>query len=183
MIGPIVEEFIFRKQMIGRMHAYGEKLAVVSSAALFALFHGNFTQAFYAFLLGLVFGYLYLRSGKLWYSCALHMLINFFGGVISPMLAEAGQSAQALSTDPLDISAIAEMASPKLIALGVYEILLIGCAIAGLVLFCLNVKMLRFEKAPLELPQGRRFRTAWLNVGMILYVVICLTLFVVTLFG
>ena len=183
VIGPIIEEFIFRKQLIGRMHAYGEKLAVVTSAALFALFHGNFGQAFYAFLLGLVFGYVYLRSGKLWYSCALHMLINLFGGVVSPMLLESAQSAASLPLDQLDIDAIAGMATPGLVILGLYEIVLIGSAIAGLVLLCLNARRLRFEHAALELPQGTRFRTAWVNFGMILFVVICLGLFVMTLFN
>ena len=181
VIGPIVEEFIFRKQLISRMRAYGEKLAVISSAILFALFHGNLSQAFYAFLLGLVFGYVYLRSGKLWYSCALHMFINFIGGVVSPTLVEKAGNVAELSMDTFDFAAIAEAITPGLVALGVYELLLIGAALAGLVLFCLNVGRLRFAPAALELPQGKRFKTAWLNAGMILFVLISLTLIVMTI--
>ena len=76
ILAPVIEEYIFRKQLIDRMHIYGEKLAVVTSALMFGLFHGNLSQFFYAFALGLVFGYVYLKTGKLRYSIGLHMLIN-----------------------------------------------------------------------------------------------------------
>ena len=56
ILAPVIEEYIFRKQLIDRMHIYGEKLAVITSALMFGLFHGNLSQFFYAFALGLVFG-------------------------------------------------------------------------------------------------------------------------------
>ena len=183
LIGPIAEEFIFRRQILGRMRAYGEKLAILSSAALFALFHGNLSQAFYAFLLGLVFGYVYLRSGKLWYSCALHMLINFFGSVVSPWVLEKAADVAELSIDlnALDPSALAELLTPGFAVLIVYELALFALAVVGLVLLCANARRLRLEPAALELPKGKRFRTAWLNLGMILFFVISLGLIGMTL--
>ena len=183
LIGPLVEEFIFRKQMISRMHAYGEKLAVVSSAALFALFHGNLSQAFYAFLLGLVFGYVYLRSGRIWYSYGLHVCVNFFGGVVGPYFAEKAGALSELTLGSVDMASVSELVSPGLVALGIYEILLFGMAIVGLILLCINAKSLRFAPAALELPRGARFKTAWVNVGMILFVLISLGLIGMTLFS
>ncbi len=88
ILAPVIEEYVFRKQLIDRMSCYGEKLAVVTSALIFGLFHGNFSQFFYAFTLGLVFGYVYLKTGKLRYSVELHMLINFLGSVVSTALLE-----------------------------------------------------------------------------------------------
>jgi len=58
-----MEEFVFRRCVINHLKPYGEKAALITSAFLFALFHGSINQIFYAFGLGLVFGYLYL-SGK-----------------------------------------------------------------------------------------------------------------------
>ena len=43
----------------------------------------NLFQFFYAFLLGLMFGYVYTRTSKLRYSTAMHMIINFNGGVLA----------------------------------------------------------------------------------------------------
>ena len=86
IIAPLLEELIFRKLLIDRMNVYGERLAVVTSALMFALFHGNLSQFFYAYFLGLVFGYVYLRSGRLIYSAILHMAVNFMGMVLAPAL-------------------------------------------------------------------------------------------------
>ncbi len=181
IVGPIAEEFIFRRQILGRMRAYGEKLALVSSAALFALFHGNLSQAFYAFLLGLVLGYVYLRSGRMRYNCALHICINFVGGVISPWLVEQAGDITNLTIDTLDPSSLTALLTPGFAALIIYELALFALAIVGLVLLCVNARRLRFEPAALELPQGKRFRTAWLNLGTILFVLISLGLIVTTL--
>ena len=44
ILAPVIEEYIFRKQLIDRMHVYGEKLAIITSALMFGLFHGNLSQ-------------------------------------------------------------------------------------------------------------------------------------------
>ena len=88
LIGPFVEELIFRKFIIDRLNIYGEKTAIFVSALLFGLFHGNLFQFFYAFFLGLIFGYVYLRYGKLLYTVLLHVIINFMGGVVSVFMLE-----------------------------------------------------------------------------------------------
>ena len=41
VLAPLVEEYVFRKQLIDRMGIYGGKTAVLLSALLFGLFHGN----------------------------------------------------------------------------------------------------------------------------------------------
>ena len=187
IIGPIVEEFVFRKQMIDRMRAYGEKLAVICSAVIFALFHGNFSQAVYAFLLGLVFGYVYLRSGKLRYTCVMHMFFNFVGGIVSPFVlektAEAVDIPLSAITSPgtLSLESITSVFTPGFLLLMLYETLLIGGSVAGIVMLCISVKRLRFAQAQLELPKGKRFSASWLNPGMILFAVISVALFAFTL--
>jgi len=55
-------------------------------------------------------------------------------------------------------------------------LVLIGLAIAGLVLLCINKRRVSFAPAELELPKDSRFRTVYLNVGMILLLVGCVTL-------
>ena len=51
---------------------------------MFGLFHLNLFQFFYAFGLGLMFGYVYMRTSQLRYSIVMHMIINFNGSVLAP---------------------------------------------------------------------------------------------------
>ena len=184
ILAPLIEEFIFRRTLIDRMRPYGEKLAVVTSAVMFGLFHGNLSQMFYAFALGLVFGYVYLRTGKLRCTVGLHMIINLFGGVVSAELAEwAGSGLAALEDlESLDPAALLESGLPDLsgvitpgvVALMVYTVVLLGCAVAGLVVLCIKSRRVYFDPAPMELPRGKRFPTVYLNAGMLLFVAVCL---------
>ncbi len=175
ILAPVIEEYIFRKQLIDRMHIYGEKLAVITSALMFGLFHGNLSQFFYAFALGLVFGYVYLKTGKLRYSIGLHMLINLIGSVIGPFFLEKIAVLDTMET--LDLAAL-EPIMPWLIGFGAYVLVLIGFAVTGLVLLCINKRRVTFAPAEMELPKGSRFKTAYVNVGMILLAVGCLALIV-----
>ena len=85
---PIVEEIVYRKLVIDRLRRYGDLTAIVVSGVIFGLIHGNFSQCFYATLLGFLFGFVYVYSGKLRYSIALHMAINFIGTVYSYRMTE-----------------------------------------------------------------------------------------------
>ncbi len=175
ILAPVIEEYIFRKQLIDRMHIYGEKVAVITSALMFGLFHGNLSQLFYAFALGLVFGYVYLKTGKLRYSIGLHMLINFIGSVVGPFFLEKLAVLDTMET--MDMVAL-EPILPWLLGFGAYVLVLIGLAIAGLVLLCINKRRVSFAPAELELPKESRFRTVYLNVGMILLILGCAALII-----
>lgn len=176
---PLIEEFIFRRVLIDRMGVYGQKTAVVVSAALFGLFHGNLSQFFYAFALGLVFGYVYIKSGKLRYTVGLHMLINFLGGVFAPMLLEGIP----MTEDGMLVMEELAAALPWLLGLILYAFTLVGLSLAGLVLLCVHRKKILFTPASLELPAGCRLRTVWCNVGMILIIAGCLVLIGISLFA
>ena len=162
VLTPLVEEYVFRKQLIDRMGIYGGKTAVLLSALLFGLYHGNFSQFFYAFGLGLAFGYIYLNTGRLRCSVIAHMCINFMGSVFAPALL------QQISPEALSGSTMEALANPWFRAYYGYALLLVLCALAGLVLLCMSWRNLRFESGALELPKGKRFQTSVLNAGMLL---------------
>ena len=175
ILAPVIEEYIFRKQLIDRMHVYGEKLAVITSALMFGLFHGNLSQLFYAFALGLVFGFVYLKTGKLRYSIGLHMLINFIGSVVGPFFLEKLAVLDTMET--MDMVAL-EPILPWLLGFGAYVLVLVGLAITGLVLLCINKRRVSFATAELELPKESRFKTVYVNVGMILLILGCAALII-----
>lgn len=73
---PLFEELACRKLLCDRLHPYGEGYAMAASGLLFGLIHGNSTQFFLAFLLGMLFAMVYLRTGKILYTMLLHGMIN-----------------------------------------------------------------------------------------------------------
>ena len=76
VLTPLVEEVVFRGIIFQSMRRFGDSFALVLSAILFALFHGNLSQAPNAFLMGLVIGYLVLYSGSLWVGIIIHAVNN-----------------------------------------------------------------------------------------------------------
>lgn len=80
LIAPIVEEIIFRGLILSRLHrAMPGWLAVVISALLFGVCHGQIVWICYAFVLGILFGLIALRSGSVWPSLLAHILFNAIG--------------------------------------------------------------------------------------------------------
>lgn len=76
VVAPIFEELIFRKLVLDRVGSFGQAPAVLCSALIFGLAHQNAGQFFLAFLLGLLFARIYLRTGKIVYTMLLHFMIN-----------------------------------------------------------------------------------------------------------
>lgn len=85
LIAPFGEEFIFRGviyhyacNLVAGMQKKRKAfyLANIVQALAFGIFHGNLIQGTYAFLLGLVLGYLRERYHSIWAPILAHMIIN-----------------------------------------------------------------------------------------------------------
>ena len=87
IIPPLTEEFAMRGIVMGSLRKYGDKFAIVSSAILFGLMHGNIRQIPFAFVVGLILGYAVIKTGSLWTGVAIHFLNNLFASVLT-MLGE-----------------------------------------------------------------------------------------------
>lgn len=186
ILAPIFEELIFRKLMLDRISKYGEKMAIFFTALAFGLLHQNLFQFFYAFGVGLVFGYIYMRTGRIRYSIILHAIINFMGAVIAPYILKlidieklTNISSEVAPEEALNL--VLEIL-PEFLIYTLYSNILFGIIIAGLVLFIIQLRKLKWEHSELELPKDKVFKTAYLNVGVILYVVICTVFTVIALF-
>jgi hypothetical protein len=67
LIAPLVEEILFRGIVLrGLLHHYSPGVAITLSACLFAIFHFNLYQLLVAFVMGIFFGWIYLKSRSLW---------------------------------------------------------------------------------------------------------------------
>ncbi len=75
--GPLTEEIFFRGFMLaGLRRRFGNRGALVLSAGLFALFHIDPTIYVPIFFFGIVLGWLYLHTGSIWPSVAVHVVHN-----------------------------------------------------------------------------------------------------------
>ena len=195
ILAPIVEELIFRKFIVDRMVRYGELTAVLCSGLLFGLFHGNFYQFFYAALLGMFFAFIYVKTGRIRITMLLHAIVNFFGGVVAPAILELlgsdyenalNEALEILSAPGAGFSAIEEAAEmllpllPGMLAFSLYEVFFMGCVVAGFVLLIVRRRKITFAKGRVDL-EGNAFSVTWVNVGMILFAVMCAVLFALNL--
>ena len=89
VLAPVFEELVFRKVLVDRVLPYGEWPAILFSGITFGLFHGNLTQFFYAFLLGMILSYVYIRTGNILYTIGIHACINSLGGVLPTLFPAA----------------------------------------------------------------------------------------------
>ena len=163
VLAPIVEELLFRKLLIDRMRCYGEKTAIFISALCFGLFHGNFSQLFYAFAVGLLFGYIYSKTRRLWYTISLHAAVNFFFGTVSELvygsrekLSEAltGITEGSVQIDEI-VSNISSYIGPAVITLA-HSIVTFALVISGLIFFIIEMrKKLTFEPPCFVLERGK----------------------------
>jgi membrane protease YdiL (CAAX protease family) len=78
IMAPVVEELLFRGAIQGHMLriGYSPILAICLSALVFGIVHFNPAQSFFAFLLGLVFGWLYYRTGSVIPGMVAHAINN-----------------------------------------------------------------------------------------------------------
>lgn len=177
---PILEELVFRKLLIDRVIVYGDKAAIILSGLLFGLFHGNFSQFFYAFGLGMLLAYIYIRYGKVKYNIAIHMVVNFFGGILATLLVK-NMGMEAIMQDPTDTNAMMEAVFEHLGAwMGMifFGLFILAMMIAGLVLFIVKFRHAKLLPGERTLSGKQQLSVMLLNLGMLLFYVVMGYMFV-----
>ncbi len=80
---PVCEELVFRgvtMRLVRRALPFWA--ANLMQAVLFGIFHMNWIQGIYAFVLGLVLGWICEKGGSIYFSMFFHILFNFWGTII-----------------------------------------------------------------------------------------------------
>ena len=157
ILSPIIEEVLFRGVMLNKLRTYGDKIAIITTALLFGLFHENFSQFFYAVGLGMIFAYVTLKTGTIKYSIGLHIMINMMGSVIGTKVLSSNT------------------------AIMIFGIVVWVCVIAGLILFIKDFKKTSLLPGEVTIEKGHILSETWLNVGMIINLIISLALMIYVL--
>lgn len=186
LCAPIYEEYIFRKLVVDRTIRYGQGVAIVVSGLMFGLAHGNMNQFAYAFTAGMFFAFIYVKTGKMRYSVVMHMIFNFYSGVLLMeamrfMNFDAYANAVTAGDMPLAMQTIADAGFAWLVFF-VLAFVEFAAGIAGLILLVVFWKKFTVEPGEITIPRKERFPTIILNAGMMLYCLYFVISIIVQLF-
>ena len=157
VFNPIVEEYVFRHLFATRLLKHGERFYVLASAYCFAVLHGvsmGPIHIVYTFILGLIWGYLTVKSGGIIIAILMHSISNLFNAVIVQKLME--KSVEALAA---------------------YSILIMVLGVIGLIIYLVNRKKVVLDGTS-GLIDKQALKDLFSNRGIWIYTVITLIVMV-----
>ena len=83
VLPAIFEELLCRKAILNCAKRYGNVFAVVFSALIFAIIHMNFGQAIFAFLMGIIFAIIAIKTNSIKIPILLHFLNNGYAALMA----------------------------------------------------------------------------------------------------
>ena len=93
VVPALCEEVAVRGAIMQPLRRYGDKFAIVISAVVFAILHGNMVQIPFALIAGIGLGYVACITGSLWPSIAVHCINNLYSCITSFMLEDIKDTA------------------------------------------------------------------------------------------
>lgn len=158
---PVMEELLFRKLLLDRVSVFGDRTAILLSGVVFGLAHGNFYQFFYAFGLGAIFAWVYLRTRRIRFSILLHVLINFCGSILPMQLLHMMRDYPVIGAHLL---------------LG-QTMLMLAAAICGVILLICQRRDWILLPGSCPIPAGKWFGTVFANKGILVFFLVSLLFF------
>ncbi len=158
IFNPLIEEFVFRKLFADKLLKYGELFYVLVSSFCFSIVHGvsqGIPQIIYAFILGMIWSYVFVKTGSLKIPIILHSLSNIFGSIIIQIL-------QGISLE----------------IVGMYSMFIALLAVIGLICFFKNKKKIKLDN------ENRLFtktiiKEMFTNKGIIFYMLLTITMIII----
>jgi membrane protease YdiL (CAAX protease family) len=122
LIGPLAEEMVFRVGIEGHLLRKGLKpwYAILISAAIFSIIHLNPAQMLGAFALGILFGWLFYRTGSAIPSILGHVLNNSLCVVLSFAYPDPKTTMESMLGGPLQLWIFVVCCAAAVVALVYY---------------------------------------------------------------
>lgn len=152
VLPAILEEVVVRGIIMQPLRRFGDKFAIVASALIFGIMHGNMVQIPYTIVAGLFMGYLAIATGSLWPSIILHFINNFYSVALLATYDNIGDTAGAVV---------------GILFIGLF---VISGVVGGLIYLPMNYKA-PLKKGVDTLKTGEKFSTLFLNVPMIFAII------------
>lgn len=155
VVPALVEEFACRGVVLGALKKYGEGFAILVSSILFGLIHGNFQQIPFAFLVGLILGFITVKCGSIWPAVLIHFYNNFSSVVFDYIFADMAVNMQNV----------------------IYTVYLSVCLLIGLVALLFLAKdsdIFKLSSADTEASEKQKYKWFFTTETVILVIVVCL---------
>lgn len=81
IVPAIFEELLFRKAILNYSKRFGKLFAVLFSALIFGLIHMNLSQGIFAFILGIIFAIIAIKTNSIKITMLLHFLNNGYAAL------------------------------------------------------------------------------------------------------
>lgn len=88
VVPALVEEFAIRGAVLQPLRRYGDKFAIIASAIIFAVLHGNLIQAPFALIAGVALGYAVCITNSIWTGVLIHFCNNLYSVIIEFLIAD-----------------------------------------------------------------------------------------------
>lgn len=88
VVPALVEEFAIRGAVLQPLRKYGDKFAILASALLFAVLHGNLIQAPFALIAGVGIGYAVCITNSVWTGVLIHFCNNLYSVLTEFMIED-----------------------------------------------------------------------------------------------
>ncbi len=88
VVPALVEEFAVRGVILQPLRKYGDKFAILASALVFAVMHGNLIQAPFALIAGIGIGYAVCITNSIWTGILIHFCNNLYSVIIEFLVAD-----------------------------------------------------------------------------------------------
>lgn len=112
LLGPVLEELLYRGVILQSMRKYNERFAIFLSAAVFGLMHQNYQQAILGFLVGIPLAIVTIKSGSIVPAIFTHIILNTFATVTSCWIQYAAPDLfNSISSG--ELTAAAELMTPE----------------------------------------------------------------------
>ncbi len=180
IFGPIMEEIVFRKILIDKTVKFGERNAMFLSALMFGLFHMNLFQFFYAFGIGLIFAYIYIKSRKIVYSIIFHMIINFMGSVVAIQIAKNFEEDVIAKLQSGNSELVIATLTPGIIISLIYSLVMIVMFFIGLVFLIAGRRNMKLDINGAPFTGKEEKGLVYGNYGMAFFIAVCLVMMVFT---
>lgn len=155
VVPALAEEFACRGVIHGFLERFGEGFAVIVTSILFGAMHGNFRQIPFAFLVGLILGYVRIKTGSIWVCVLIHFANNFTSVAltyIEPFVSSAVQS----------------------LIYTVYLIICLSLAILGIIMLKKwNGEFYKFRRPESLCTEKQKYKWFFTSIPIIIFLCIC----------
>lgn len=152
----LVEEFLFRGILLGKLKYFGNSFALIMSSILFALMHGNIIQIPFAFIVGLSLAFITIKTNSILPGIIVHFLVNFRSVILSILL---------------DNNVITENTLNNIYLIMMFILLALG--ILSAVILSKRKYFFKIE-GNTDFPFKTTMRVSFFSVGMIFFIIHCL---------